>query len=46
MTVAYVDAAETRFYLDTMIPYALLRGTNVTAQTLFRSIEAGALTAA
>ncbi|MCW5881748.1 MAG: type II toxin-antitoxin system VapC family toxin [Anaerolineae bacterium] len=45
MTVAYVDAAETRFYLDTMIPYALLRGTNVTAQTLFRSIEAGALTA-
>jgi predicted nucleic acid-binding protein len=34
-----------RLYLDTMIPYALLRGIDPAAQTLFARIETGKITA-
>ncbi len=45
MTSPYTAVNETHFYLDTMIPYALLRGTDAAVQTLFRRIELGELTA-
>lgn len=45
MSLVYTTVAETRFYLDTMIPYALLRATDSSAQLLFRRIEQGELTA-
>lgn len=45
MTTVYTTVNETHFYLDTMIPYALLRATDAGAQALFRRIELGELTA-
>lgn len=45
MTLTFSTTQETRFYLDTMIPYALLRATDPGAQALFRRIEAGEITA-
>lgn len=45
MTPAYSTLDQSRFYLDTMIPYALLRATDPGAQSLFLRIEAGEITA-
>lgn len=41
MTSPYTTVKETHFYLDTTIPYALLRAIDARAQTLFQRIEQG-----
>lgn len=42
---SYNDTDERRFYLDTMVPYALLRAADPAALSLFRRIEQGEVVA-
>lgn len=45
MSTSVADLNDSIVYLDTMVPYALLRGLEPTAQTLFERIEAAELLA-
>ena len=45
MSTSLASFAGTRIYLDTMIPYALLRGIDPAARTLFARIESGEIAA-
>lgn len=45
MSKPLTDFSENTLYLDTMIPYALLRGIDPAAQTLFSRIESGEVAA-